>query len=399
MTEPRGIRNNNPGNIVQSGVAWRGKVAAPTDPRFEQFDTPQNGIRALAKLLLSYQDKHGLRTPRGIINRWAPPAENDSLAYAKAFGDALGVGIDEVIDLHRATTLAAATMAIIQHENGKQPYPAAMIAAAVTEALAIESGAAMITEATTGALTAKPTAATPSTAPPPAGATRKEGSMSILSTLLPMVLGMFAPRAQAAIGRVTGADPQTAAQFTQDLFTKAGELVGVPVKDDASAVQAVAKLQELKSAGDTAPIQKLEEHALDYLDKLAPLFDRLAESDKWAHEAKIAGQRAAMERQEAADPATVKLVVRNVNDTSSAVLIGLAIGIVVAMICKAAWPAIPDYVTPLLTLAGPLFGQVMKERGALVAYYFDGTPTSNAAAAINAQLVKIERGGSPDPGR
>ena len=127
MTTPRGIRNNNPGNIVQSGIAWRGKLANPTDPRFEQFDTPLNGIRALAKLLLSYQDRHSLRTPRGIINRWAPPVENDSLAYAKAFGDALGVGIDETVDLHRPNTLLAATTAIIRHENGQQPYTDAEI--------------------------------------------------------------------------------------------------------------------------------------------------------------------------------------------------------------------------------------------------------------------------------
>lgn len=380
MTTPRGIRNNNPGNIVQSGIAWRGKLANPTDPRFEQFDTPLNGIRALAKLLLSYQDRHGLRTPRGIINRWAPPVENDSLAYAKAFGDALGVGIDETVDLHRPNTLLAATTAIIRHENGQQPYVPTLIAEAVADALEIEAPAGT------------PPAEAPAAAPPQP--TEEKKPMSVLATLLPMVLGMFQPRAQAAIGRVTGADPATAAQFTQDLFAKAGELVGVPVKDDASAVQAVAKLQERKAAGDVQPVQQLEAHALDYLDKLAPLFDRLAETDRWARESQLAGQRAAMERQAAADPATVRVVVKNVNETSSGVLIGLAIGIVVAMICKAAWPTIPDYVTPLLTLAGPLFGQVMKERGAIIAYYFDGTPTSNAAAAINAQIAKV---GNPPP--
>lgn len=265
MTTPRGIRNNNPGNIVQSGIAWRGKLAQPTDDRFEQFDTAENGIRALAKLLLSYQDKHGLRTPRGIINRWAPPSENDSLAYAKVFGDALGVGIDETVDLHRTTTLIAATLAIIRHENGVQPYAADLIAAAVVDALQIDTPAP-----------APRPAPTPQPQPQPQPQRREERMGGILGSLLPMVLGMFSGRAQAAIGRATGADPQVAAQFTQDLFAKLGQLVNVPVTDDATAVQAVAQAQTRKAAGDDQVARDLEAHALDYLDKIAPLLDKLA---------------------------------------------------------------------------------------------------------------------------
>jgi hypothetical protein len=135
----RGLRNNNPGNIVQSGIEWRGKVVPSTDPRFETFDTPHNGIRAAAKLLLSYQDKHGLRTVRGIINRWAPPAENDTGAYINIVAGELGVHADDQIDLHRFTTLVPLVSAIIRHENGEQPYAAELIAAAVSDALEVEA--------------------------------------------------------------------------------------------------------------------------------------------------------------------------------------------------------------------------------------------------------------------
>merc|ERR1712032_1522659 len=48
--EPRGFRNNNPGNIEKSHIAWAGKVAG-SDSRFETFDTMENGTRALAKNL------------------------------------------------------------------------------------------------------------------------------------------------------------------------------------------------------------------------------------------------------------------------------------------------------------------------------------------------------------
>lgn len=134
MAEPRGIRNNNPGNIRKSKATWRGKVEG-SDPDFETFDSPQNGIRAIAKTLLSYQDTHGLRTVRRMISRWAPATENNTIAYANAVAAALGVDMDEPIDIHRETVLAPFVMAIIRHENGKQPYPAETIEAAVQDAL------------------------------------------------------------------------------------------------------------------------------------------------------------------------------------------------------------------------------------------------------------------------
>jgi hypothetical protein len=39
MTEPRGWRNNNPGNVVISSAKWVGKVEFNSDGKFEQFDT------------------------------------------------------------------------------------------------------------------------------------------------------------------------------------------------------------------------------------------------------------------------------------------------------------------------------------------------------------------------
>jgi hypothetical protein len=34
--------------------------------------------------LIAYQDKHGLRTIRQIVSRWAPPTENNTNAYVRA---------------------------------------------------------------------------------------------------------------------------------------------------------------------------------------------------------------------------------------------------------------------------------------------------------------------------
>jgi len=136
MSTPRGIRNNNPGNIDRTAEKWQGMAAdQSSDSRFVVFSAPVWGLRALAKVLLSYQRKHGLRTPAAIIGRWAPPVENDTGAYARQVAKALGVGVGDQIDLQQPETLQRILPAIVQHENGQQPYPAALIAEAVRLAL------------------------------------------------------------------------------------------------------------------------------------------------------------------------------------------------------------------------------------------------------------------------
>lgn len=116
-TLPRGIRNNNPGNITKGSTPWEGEVMG-NDPRYASFNTPEGGIRAMGKTLLTYQDKHGLNTVEGIIARWAPATENDTAAYSATVAKALGVKVDAQIDLHDAATLNKITRAMIQVENG-----------------------------------------------------------------------------------------------------------------------------------------------------------------------------------------------------------------------------------------------------------------------------------------
>lgn len=136
MITPRGIRNNNPGNIDRTAERWQGMAAdQSSDSRFVVFSAPVWGLRALAKVLLSYQRKHGLCTPAAIIGRWAPPVENDTGAYARQVAKALGVGVGDQIDLQQPETLQRILPAIVQHENDQQPYPATLIAEAVRLAL------------------------------------------------------------------------------------------------------------------------------------------------------------------------------------------------------------------------------------------------------------------------
>lgn len=138
---PRGIRNNNPGNIDFSKANdWLGQL--PFDPaiesRFARFDSPQHGIRALAKTLLSYQRKHGLKTVRAMIGRWAPASENNTTAYARAVETRLlaehGVPPGADIDLQSRALLVCLVQAIIHHENGANPYTPALVEEGVAKA-------------------------------------------------------------------------------------------------------------------------------------------------------------------------------------------------------------------------------------------------------------------------
>lgn len=125
----RGIRNFNPGNIDRhDNVKWQGMAADQSgDPRFVVFTDPKWGIRAIARLMLTYSSQYGLKTVRGLIGRWAPPSENNTGAYVAAVASAVGVGADDQIDVDSAAVMAPLVKAIILHENGSNPYSEAQI--------------------------------------------------------------------------------------------------------------------------------------------------------------------------------------------------------------------------------------------------------------------------------
>jgi hypothetical protein len=125
---PRGLRNFNPGNL-RVGEPWRGlaEVCEMDDDQLAETDfcvfiSPIYGIRALAKLLIGYQKRHNLYTVRGIIDRYAPPVENDTGSYVANVADCMAVGRHEHIDLSDPLTLHLMIDAIITHENGYNPY-------------------------------------------------------------------------------------------------------------------------------------------------------------------------------------------------------------------------------------------------------------------------------------
>ena len=125
MTDPRGIRLNNPGNIrLNPRVTWQGQSVTQTDADFVQFDAPVYGIRAIGKILITYS-RDGVQTIGDAIDRWAPPNENDTDSYKADVATRVGIGADVVTDITAAGTMTALCRAITHHENGNPPAPEA----------------------------------------------------------------------------------------------------------------------------------------------------------------------------------------------------------------------------------------------------------------------------------
>lgn len=120
---PRGIRNNNPGNI-RHGQNWLGlnPEGGKIDPAFCVFESPVFGIRALGKVLTNYKKIHNLNTVRQIVSRYAPPNENQTAAYIQSVAKQLEVYPDTKIDIEERGVLTVFIKAVIRMENGIQPY-------------------------------------------------------------------------------------------------------------------------------------------------------------------------------------------------------------------------------------------------------------------------------------
>lgn len=118
---PRGVRNNNPGNL-EGNQGFQGFTGTDAGG-YAQFSDPDSGLRAMAINLRNQQDIHGLDTVQDIVSKYAPASDNNpTSAYVASVAKALDVDPDTKIDLHDPTVLATLQTAMIKQENGVVPY-------------------------------------------------------------------------------------------------------------------------------------------------------------------------------------------------------------------------------------------------------------------------------------
>lgn len=113
---PRGIRNNNPGNIE-----FHRQEGATSDGRFAKFQNPGQGLGALAAQLDIYNTR-GINTISQIVSKWAPANENDTAAYMAAVSKKMGAAPNARLNLRDPNVLSRLMGSIIGQENGYNPY-------------------------------------------------------------------------------------------------------------------------------------------------------------------------------------------------------------------------------------------------------------------------------------
>jgi hypothetical protein len=121
MTDPRGIRNNNPLNIEHNARnPWQGLAVPPSDGRFARFLEPQWGLRAGILILRKYQQR-GLTSLRAMISTWAPAHENNVDNYIGFVCRKAGFQPETQINLQDKTQTIGLLKAMVLMECGPAP--------------------------------------------------------------------------------------------------------------------------------------------------------------------------------------------------------------------------------------------------------------------------------------
>jgi hypothetical protein len=137
LSEPLGIRYNNPWNLQQEHIAWIGLTAEQSLSGELQFDTMIDGIRAGVLLCYTYE-RRGINTPALFIPVFSPAkAGNPTEQYLVNVCTWGPYKPDQRLDFHDGQTMAGWAKAIWRQEQGLdamlsiQPY---LIAAGIDAA-------------------------------------------------------------------------------------------------------------------------------------------------------------------------------------------------------------------------------------------------------------------------
>ena len=119
----RGVRNNNPFNVIKTADQWTGKTTG-RDTKFETFTAVEYGIRAGIIDIVGDICKDKKNTISKFISEFAPRTENNTTAYITFLSDQTGKKADEIltdstgkIDFNLLLKIA---IGIIRKENGTE---------------------------------------------------------------------------------------------------------------------------------------------------------------------------------------------------------------------------------------------------------------------------------------
>lgn len=117
-TQPRGLRNCNPLNIIRKD-SWIGLADKQTDPKFCQFTDMKYGYRAALVLLRRYINGYHLNTVSSIVARWAPDGSQAVADYVAIVCRHMGVHPHVPISFGNRGQMTLLLEGMTIAENGK----------------------------------------------------------------------------------------------------------------------------------------------------------------------------------------------------------------------------------------------------------------------------------------
>lgn len=109
---------NNPGGLRPVGASTG----------FQKFETPEQGIAAIAGNLKAYGQR-GINTIEKIVSTWAPSNENNTKAYINSVSQRLGIPANQPLDMSNPYVLQGLTTAIMLQEQGPRIFAGGNMAA------------------------------------------------------------------------------------------------------------------------------------------------------------------------------------------------------------------------------------------------------------------------------
>lgn len=142
----RGFRNHNPCNLrtLPLPAIWKGQMGVDNNPGgpfaiFGDLDGQEAdfwGLRGAARNFKSYQTRDGCLTMGQVIQRHAPPDDDNNTQAYVAFV-CKGMGIDPDVPVSLATSpqlMLRLIKQVVREENGMCPYSDEFIASAIAAA-------------------------------------------------------------------------------------------------------------------------------------------------------------------------------------------------------------------------------------------------------------------------
>lgn len=110
-------KNNNPLNVRYNPKNdWAGK-GSDNGSGFEQFDTPEHGLRAGLKLM-RHHINNGDDTLQSLISKWAPAADkNDPVQYAQSVSQQTGIPVDAKLNPNDSQQMTSVAKAMAKQEG------------------------------------------------------------------------------------------------------------------------------------------------------------------------------------------------------------------------------------------------------------------------------------------